>query len=405
MSESSRSSRTDALASLKPALVLAKTKAESLDGIKSLNLWGCGLTDVALLSQMPQLEVVSLSLNRLETLRDFAHLPQLQELYLRKNNIGDVAEVVYLQGLRQLHTLWLSENPCENSVANEETEWYRTFVLRMLPQLRKLDNVMVSDDERSQAVATNHSVLHRLHRRAKALAQRTIGQDAPLLVGGIGDGTSSNRSRVSAAGAPDPLTRSYIHMEGRPIQGLKSAMERMQQAPNNIEIAANGNQRGGQHGARPVRKEAPVGGMLRGSGIRGFDPEKSLASSLPNRGGRAANPMSPPQKLAQRVESERNPLDFLGDGEGINKRQSNRSFVKSHNAVPPSAKQRSSAAKLILPHESPIERFDRSAVLNHKCASESAYDVALMLLERMNYDDLKRIASAAEGMLKVRERK
>ena len=37
--------------SLKPALVLSKTKCTSLGDVQDLNLWGCGLSDVSLLER------------------------------------------------------------------------------------------------------------------------------------------------------------------------------------------------------------------------------------------------------------------------------------------------------------------------------------------------------------------
>lgn len=36
-------------------LVISKTKTNNLEQIKNLNLWGCELKDLSLLSQMPNL--------------------------------------------------------------------------------------------------------------------------------------------------------------------------------------------------------------------------------------------------------------------------------------------------------------------------------------------------------------
>lgn len=78
-------------------LIFTKTKSDSLHNIKNLNLWGNDLEDLSLLEKMPNLEVVSLSVNRISGLKDFAKCPKLQvsyslikELYLRKNNIADL---------------------------------------------------------------------------------------------------------------------------------------------------------------------------------------------------------------------------------------------------------------------------------------------------------------------------
>ena len=72
---------------------------------------------------------------------------KLQELYLRKNDIRDIADVHYLRSIRSLRVLWLAENPCA------AVENYRRLVIRALPQLEKLDNEEVTADERSSASA------------------------------------------------------------------------------------------------------------------------------------------------------------------------------------------------------------------------------------------------------------
>ena len=71
----------------------------------------------------------------------------MQELYLRKNKITDVAEVKYLVGLGNLKVLWLSHNPCA------EHQNYRKYIVKMLPQLIKLDNQEISQDEKQQCSA------------------------------------------------------------------------------------------------------------------------------------------------------------------------------------------------------------------------------------------------------------
>lgn len=89
-----------------------------LSDVKSLNCWGQDLTDVTILCEMPNVEVLSLSVNRISTLkyvviktclccqvytcmvagclndwaclrmlRDFSQCLKLQELYLRKNEV------------------------------------------------------------------------------------------------------------------------------------------------------------------------------------------------------------------------------------------------------------------------------------------------------------------------------
>ena len=82
---------------LTEAMVLGKSRADSLINVKSLNLWGNDLADVSILRRMPNAEVLSLSVNRISSLADFAYCPSLAELYLRKNDITDITHVGYLR--------------------------------------------------------------------------------------------------------------------------------------------------------------------------------------------------------------------------------------------------------------------------------------------------------------------
>lgn len=129
-------------------IIRAKTRLENLAEIKNLNLWGQELDDVSILARLPNIEVLSLSVNNISSLRQFANCPSLTELYLRKNNISNISEVRYLSGLCNLKTLWLGENPCADH------PMYRQAVIRALPGLEKLDNTDIMPQEREQAAAS-----------------------------------------------------------------------------------------------------------------------------------------------------------------------------------------------------------------------------------------------------------
>lgn len=88
-------------------LIIQKTKCDSLLQIKNLNMWGNDLDDLKALRQIPNLEVLSLSVNRITTLKEIAACSKLQELYLRKNLISDLGELRYLVNLPNLRVLWL----------------------------------------------------------------------------------------------------------------------------------------------------------------------------------------------------------------------------------------------------------------------------------------------------------
>ena len=62
-------------------------------------------------------------------------------LYLRKNCIQELKEIKYLSNLKNLKVLWLWDNPCI------ETQNYREIVIKILPNLVKLDNSPVTQEE------------------------------------------------------------------------------------------------------------------------------------------------------------------------------------------------------------------------------------------------------------------
>ena len=129
-------------------LVLEKTKCSSLYGVRNVNLWGCSLTDVDVVARMPNLESLSLSVNKLASLRVFARCANLVDLHLRKNDIADLDEVRFLVGLERMRTLWLCDDPC----ALEPN--YRMRVIAMLPSLLVLDGDEVTLEERRAAETT-----------------------------------------------------------------------------------------------------------------------------------------------------------------------------------------------------------------------------------------------------------
>ena len=148
---------------LRESLVYAKTKVQDLSHVKNLNLWGSELSDVSIVSLMDNVEIISLSVNKVNTLVDFSHCGNLQELYLRKNNLDDIAEVVFLKDLKKLKLLFLSDNPCSNH------PFYKAFILRTLPNLLKLDDEEITYRDRQSANSISDPGLNALHQRAHNL--------------------------------------------------------------------------------------------------------------------------------------------------------------------------------------------------------------------------------------------
>ena len=109
-------------------------KYNSLDEIKTLNLWGCDLNNISILSECKKLEILSLSLNKISNISPLKKCINLRELYLRKNNITSLSQIDNLINLIHLRILWLDENPISN------LDNYKEYILNTLPQLIKLDN-------------------------------------------------------------------------------------------------------------------------------------------------------------------------------------------------------------------------------------------------------------------------
>ncbi|XP_029462362.1 cilia- and flagella-associated protein 410 isoform X2 [Rhinatrema bivittatum] len=103
---------------------------------------------ISVCRELTNIEVITLSVNGISTLEPVSRCQNLRELYLRKNSIQSLAELFYLKELPRLRVLWLAENPC----CGQDLLRYRLTVLRNLPNLQKLDNQAVTEEELSQAL-------------------------------------------------------------------------------------------------------------------------------------------------------------------------------------------------------------------------------------------------------------
>ena len=80
-------------------VVLSKCHVESLSDVKKLTLWGSDLENIDIISELTNLEIASLSINKISSLKPFENCANLKELYLRKNNISNIEEIAYLNDL------------------------------------------------------------------------------------------------------------------------------------------------------------------------------------------------------------------------------------------------------------------------------------------------------------------
>jgi hypothetical protein len=99
------------------------------------------LSDVSILKDIPNIEILTLSQNSLTSLEHVQHCVNLSELYIRNNHITNLSQIYYLKKLKNLRILWLADNSCANSVN------YRQTVLKNLPNLQKLDNTTVTIED------------------------------------------------------------------------------------------------------------------------------------------------------------------------------------------------------------------------------------------------------------------
>lgn len=125
-------------------IINQRSKIHDLRSIQFLDLSNCRLTDIDFIEFLPNLEVLCLSSNRIESLKAFEKFQnplytkeasKLRELYLRHNLIEEAYHVRYLQHLSMsLKVLFLAGNSCTSS------SLYRITVKRYLPYLRTLDD-------------------------------------------------------------------------------------------------------------------------------------------------------------------------------------------------------------------------------------------------------------------------
>ena len=117
--------------------IKTKTNNSKCNQIKSLNLWGNELEDISILSELPQLEIVSLNDNNIRNLEVFQNHENLKELYLRKNFIATLEQIKYLEKCKNLSILILKDNPITSILD------YKNKIIEILPQLKKLDDEVI----------------------------------------------------------------------------------------------------------------------------------------------------------------------------------------------------------------------------------------------------------------------
>ena len=136
------------LHTLTVADVLKHAKCTKPEEVTRLKIWFKGIEDISVLAQFPNLSIVSLTDNKISSLKCFQNSHQLQELFVRKNRLADIREIEHLRGLKNLRVLWAEDNPVA------DLPDYRQQVIRILPQLYKLDETNLTATERLEATGS-----------------------------------------------------------------------------------------------------------------------------------------------------------------------------------------------------------------------------------------------------------
>ncbi|KAI1292655.1 hypothetical protein HDE_06870 [Halotydeus destructor] len=223
------------MAILSENMVFSKTRTQDLRNVKQLNCWGSELTDVSLVKQMPCVQVLSLSVNNITSLIDFGSCKNLQELYLRENKIKDLSQLVHLQDLTNLKKLWLSGNPCT------EQPNYRLTVLRALPNLEMLDNVVVTPDEVTQAEEIGDD-LNSTTESCSSPERRNSSSPQQRLTNNGHEGSYDEEDELENDDYDDPLenefSRQHVVHNGQPQSEIQA--QRINQPPSNYSQQPQG---------------------------------------------------------------------------------------------------------------------------------------------------------------------
>jgi len=89
------------------------------------------------------LQQLWISYNQIEKLTGVTVLKKLRTLYISNNKIKDWVEMERLAELPDLEDLHFVGNPLEEKMTKEGT--WRNEVARLLPKLKKLDGILVSE--------------------------------------------------------------------------------------------------------------------------------------------------------------------------------------------------------------------------------------------------------------------
>ena len=123
-----------------------------LKELKNLKVLSLGRNNIRKLEQLdlPQLEQLWVSYNKIDKLTGLDKLKNLKVLYMSNNLINSWTEIDRLANqCPELTDVLFINNPLYNSAASNQE--YRYMMLQRLPKLTRLDGVPVDPDEKEEA--------------------------------------------------------------------------------------------------------------------------------------------------------------------------------------------------------------------------------------------------------------
>jgi len=271
-------------------LILQKTKLDNLRNVRKLNVCGAQVSHIHVLRDAINAEVLSLSVNLIEDLSPLSFLGGLRELYLRKNRINDLMQVLHLSQLDSLEVLGLSENPISDDPS------YRPFVIAAIPSLRRLDDLDITASERRSAEGEFSEV-------------RSWPPPDPIPAALVGTSTPSISANASPNRGETPLRGGGAQTARRPAPAMAATMSNMgghhqqqrgSEDDHNARVPATARRPSGSTSAYPLVSPAGAGG-----GGGGWD-------DMPVGGGRPKTAAKPPPlqqqpQLQQQAGPSRSP--------------------------------------------------------------------------------------------------
>lgn len=143
--------------SLENNLLQSFNGLENLEQLRKVNLSNNEISDdptkpLHWEPNLSRLVYLSVSKNRLTSLRFVLRLPALIELYASFNRVSNLREVFHLKPLNGLVILDLSSNPmCTQDMSSSGKAKYRLFVIYHLRALKSLDGFSIESGELAEA--------------------------------------------------------------------------------------------------------------------------------------------------------------------------------------------------------------------------------------------------------------